>query len=340
MGQMLGLGAVQKLDRPVSARRHGLRGGAARRSHRRAGPGSSPGQERFAGRRDARSPCASSSRATPGERLEGGQSPFSPQPSRLYACSRIPCPARPPSRADSLFRCPMRLRNVAIIAHVDHGKTTLVDQLLSQSGTFRDNQRVEERAMDSNDLERERGITILAKCTSVDWKGTRINIVDTPGHADFGGEVERILVMVDGVILLVDAAEGPMPQTKFVTGKALALGLQADRRRQQDRPPRRAPGRSAQRGVRPVRQPRRQRRAARFPDPLRLRPRTAGCRLDRRRPTRRPGAAVRPSSSHVPPPNVDATGRSGCSPPCSTRDPFLGRILTGRIETRHASSPT
>jgi GTP-binding protein len=124
----------------------------------------------------------------------------------------------------------MNLRNVAIIAHVDHGKTTLVDQLFRQSGTFRDNQRVEERAMDSNDLEKERGITILAKCTSVEWTNpegdtTHINIVDTPGHADFGAEVERILSMVDGVILLVDAAEGPMPQTKFVTGKALALGL-------------------------------------------------------------------------------------------------------------------
>jgi GTP-binding protein len=119
----------------------------------------------------------------------------------------------------------MSLRNIAIIAHVDHGKTTLVDQLFRQSGTFRDNQRVEERAMDSNDLEKERGITILAKCTSVEWEGTRINIVDTPGHADFGGEVERILSMVDGVILLVDSSEGAMPQTKFVTGKALALGL-------------------------------------------------------------------------------------------------------------------
>ncbi|QDX25841.1 translational GTPase TypA [Sphingomonas suaedae] len=119
----------------------------------------------------------------------------------------------------------MNLRNVAIIAHVDHGKTTLVDQLFRQSGTFRDNQRVEERAMDSNDLEKERGITILAKPTSIDWEGTRINIVDTPGHADFGGEVERILSMVDGVVLLVDSSEGAMPQTKFVTGKALALGL-------------------------------------------------------------------------------------------------------------------
>ncbi|MBT4931999.1 MAG: translational GTPase TypA [Rhodospirillaceae bacterium] len=119
----------------------------------------------------------------------------------------------------------MKLRNIAIIAHVDHGKTTLVDTLLRQSGSFRDNQRVEERAMDSGDLERERGITILAKCTSVEWQGVRINIVDTPGHADFGGEVERILSMVDGVLLLVDAAEGPMPQTKFVTAKALKLGL-------------------------------------------------------------------------------------------------------------------
>ncbi|RIV86390.1 translational GTPase TypA [Aurantiacibacter xanthus] len=117
------------------------------------------------------------------------------------------------------------LRNIAIIAHVDHGKTTLVDQLFRQSGTFRDNQRVEERAMDSNDLEKERGITILAKPTSVVWNDLRINIVDTPGHADFGAEVERILSMVDGVILLVDSSEGAMPQTKFVTGKALGLGL-------------------------------------------------------------------------------------------------------------------
>ena len=119
----------------------------------------------------------------------------------------------------------MDLRNIAIIAHVDHGKTTLVDALLKQSGSFRDNQATVERALDSNDLERERGITILAKATSVEWQGHRINIVDTPGHADFGGEVERILGMVDGVLLLVDAAEGPMPQTKFVLAKALRLGL-------------------------------------------------------------------------------------------------------------------
>src|SRR5258707_9649322 len=130
----------------------------------------------------------------------------------------IPRPTTPSGRQ-------MDIRNVAIIAHVDHGKTTLVDCLLKQSGTFRDNQQVAERAMDSNDLERERGITILAKATSVVWKGARVNIVDTPGHADFGGEVERILSMVDGVVLLVDAAEGPLPQTKFVLGKALRLGL-------------------------------------------------------------------------------------------------------------------
>ena len=119
----------------------------------------------------------------------------------------------------------MDLRNIAIIAHVDHGKTTLIDALLGQSGLFRDNQQVAERAMDSNDLERERGITILAKCTSLVWRDTRINIVDTPGHADFGGEVERILSMVDGAIVLVDASEGPLPQTKFVVSKALARGM-------------------------------------------------------------------------------------------------------------------
>ena len=118
-----------------------------------------------------------------------------------------------------------QMRNIAIIAHVDHGKTTLIDSLMKQSGMFRDNQQVSERLMDSGDLEKERGITILAKPTSIEWQGVRINIIDTPGHADFGGEVERVLQMADGVILLTDAAEGPMPQTKFVLGKALAQGL-------------------------------------------------------------------------------------------------------------------
>jgi GTP-binding protein len=132
---------------------------------------------------------------------------------------------RGPSRPAFHIPGPMQLRNIAIIAHVDHGKTTLVDRLLQQSGAFRENQRVAERALDSNDLERERGITILAKVTSVVWRGPRINIVDTPGHADFGGEVERILNMVDGALVLVDAAEGPLPQTKFVVSKALKMGL-------------------------------------------------------------------------------------------------------------------
>ncbi|MDX1494752.1 MAG: GTP-binding protein, partial [Longimicrobiales bacterium] len=119
----------------------------------------------------------------------------------------------------------MSIRNIAIIAHVDHGKTTLVDKMFGQAGVFRENQNVEERVMDSIPLEKERGITILAKNTAVHWNDVKINIVDTPGHADFGGEVERILRMVDGVVLLVDAAEGPMPQTRFVTRKALELGL-------------------------------------------------------------------------------------------------------------------
>lgn len=123
------------------------------------------------------------------------------------------------------MRNPENIRNIAIIAHVDHGKTTLIDSILQQSGSFRDNQQVDERVMDSNDLEKERGITILAKCTAIDWEGTRINIIDTPGHADFGGEVERVLSMCDGVILLTDSAEGPLPQTKFVLGKALKLGM-------------------------------------------------------------------------------------------------------------------
>src|SRR6516162_9880190 len=137
----------------------------------------------------------------------------------------IPGEQRALEARDRFLMQPMRLRNVAIIAHVDHGKTTLVDRLLQQSGAVRDNQRVAERALDSNDLERERGITILAKATSILWHDARINIVDTPGHADFGGEVERILNMVDGALVLVDAAEGPLPQTKFVVTKALKVGL-------------------------------------------------------------------------------------------------------------------
>ncbi|MDP9421701.1 MAG: translational GTPase TypA [Pseudomonadota bacterium] len=231
----------------------------------------------------------------------------------------------------------MNLRNVAIIAHVDHGKTTLVDQLFRQSGTFRDNQRVEERAMDSSDLEKERGITILAKCTSVEWtdgKGetTHINIVDTPGHADFGAEVERILSMVDGVILLVDAAEGPMPQTKFVTGKALSLGLKPivvvnkidrpDARpaevldevfelflnleasdEQLDFPTLYASGRAGY----------------------------AGTTDDVREGDLTP--MFETIVSHVPPPGLDTAGEFKMLTTLLDRDPFLGRILTGRIES-------
>ena len=226
----------------------------------------------------------------------------------------------------------MNLRNIAIIAHVDHGKTTLVDQLFRQSGTFRDNQRVEERAMDSNDLEKERGITILAKPTSIEWEGTRINIVDTPGHADFGGEVERILSMVDGVILLVDAAEGAMPQTKFVTGKALALGLRpivvvnkvdrSDARIQEvldevfdlfvaleatdeqlDFPVLYASGRNGY----------------------------ASEDMDRREGTLTP--LFQKIVDHVPPPSLDQDAPFTFLVTLLDRDNFLGRILTGRVQS-------
>src|SRR6202521_3775799 len=157
----------------------------------------------------------------------------SPGSSRRHACAArslayagtAPTPVPRPDQPRQHVQGSMDIRNIAIIAHVDHGKTTLVDQLLKQSGSFRANQQVAERALDSNELERERGITILAKCTSVVWNDVRINIVDPPGHADFGGEVERILSMVDGALVLVDAAEGPLPQTKFVVSKALKVGL-------------------------------------------------------------------------------------------------------------------
>ena len=224
----------------------------------------------------------------------------------------------------------MNLRNVAIIAHVDHGKTTLVDRLLQQSGTFRENQRVTERAMDSNDLERERGITILAKATSILWNDTRINIVDTPGHADFGGEVERILHMVDGALVLVDAAEGPLPQTKFVVAKALKMGLKPIVViNKVDRPDARATE-VVERSVRSVRRARCHRRTTRLPDPLRL----GQARLDggqsRRLTRRRHEAAVRTGAA----PCAGADGR-GRSVPAARHhpgsQPYLGRIVTGRI---------
>ncbi len=227
----------------------------------------------------------------------------------------------------------MDLRNIAIIAHVDHGKTTLIDVLLRQSGTVRANQAVAERAMDSNDLERERGITILAKCTSVVWRDTRINIVDTPGHADFGGEVERILNMVDGVVVLIDAAEGPMPQTKFVVGKALHLGLRPIVVvNKVDRPDQRAHevhdesfdlfaalgASDAQLDFPTLFASAKQGWAAESPDG----PHDQGmaplfdCIL-----------------RHVPPPSVDAEAPFRLLATTLEADPFLGRILTGRIRS-------
>src|SRR6185312_8932746 len=165
-------------------------------------------------------PCPAQRRATARVPLSRGHCASVTR--AIYPCHRD---ARAASARVCALRASMNLRNIAIIAHVDHGKTTLVDRLLQQSGAFRENQRVAERALDSNDLDRERGITILSKVTSLVWRDDRINIVDTPGHADFGGEVERILNMVDGVLVLVDAAEGPLPQTKFVVTKALKVGL-------------------------------------------------------------------------------------------------------------------
>jgi GTP-binding protein len=227
----------------------------------------------------------------------------------------------------------MDLRNIAIIAHVDHGKTTLVDRLLQQSGTFRANQKVAERAMDSNDLERERGITILAKCTSVAWRGTRINIVDTPGHADFGGEVERILSMVDGVLLLVDAAEGPMPQTKFVLGKALRLGLRPIVVvNKLDRPDQRAHAvhdevfdlfaalgaSEAQLDFPTLFASAREGWAVADPDA----PRDAGM-----------APLFELIRSHVHPPEVTRDGSFVMLATALERDPHLGRLLTGRIES-------
>ena len=199
----------------------------------------------------------------------------------------------------------MKMRNIAIIAHVDHGKTTLVDELLKQSGSFRDNQRTTERMMDSNDLEKERGITILAKATSIEWKGVRINIVDTPGHADFGGEVERILSMVDGAIVLVDCLGRPDAADQVRRLQGAEGRPSPDRRDQQDRPSGRPPRRSHQRSLRPLRQSRRDRRAARLPDPLRFGPR----RLDERQSGRSEGPGPRAASR----PRARSTFRSRAS---------------------------
>ncbi len=228
------------------------------------------------------------------------------------------------------------IRNIAIIAHVDHGKTTLIDTMLRQSGTFRENQQVDERVMDSNDLEKERGITILAKCTSVEWEGTRINIIDTPGHADFGGEVERVLSMCDGVVLLCDAAEGPLPQTKFVLTKALKRGIKpivvinkvdrADARpdevldevfdlfvnldandEQLDFPTLYASGRNG----------------------------WADLELNGKREDLRP--LFETIISHVPAPNLETEAPFSMLVTMLSYDPYLGRVLTGRVESGRAT---
>ena len=226
----------------------------------------------------------------------------------------------------------MKIRNIAIIAHVDHGKTTLVDCLLHQSGLFRDNQQVAERAMDSNVLERERGITILAKCTSVDWGGTRINIVDTPGHADFGGEVERILSMVDGVMILVDASEGPMPQTKFVLTKALSLNLnpiviinkvdRSDQRADQvhDEIFDLFVALNANE------------QQLDFPT-LFASAKNGWATADPNTPSEDMAALFDLIVKHVPPPNVNPSGGFSLLVTTLETDPYLGRVLTGRIQS-------
>ena len=236
----------------------------------------------------------------------------------------------PHQKTAPTFANPLR-RNVAIIAHVDHGKTTLVDAMLHQSGIFRANERVAERVMDNTDLERERGITILAKNTAVHYRDILINIVDTPGHADFGGEVERTLSMVDGVLLLVDASEGPLPQTRFVLRKALERRLTPIVVINKiDRPDARAAG-SAQRGLRPLHRPRRHRGAARFPGPVHER--ASGHVEHRRRASRArtSGRSSTPSSTHVPPPRGDADAPLQMLVANLDSSDYLGRIAIGRI---------
>ena len=223
------------------------------------------------------------------------------------------------------------IRNIAIIAHVDHGKTTLVDAMLKQSGIFRANEAVVERVMDSNELERERGITILAKITGIRYHGVKINIVDTPGHSDFGGEVERALKIVDGVMLLVDASEGPLPQTRYVLIEGAGSAAAADRGDQQDRPARRAHPGSAQRDLRPVHRSGRRRRPARFPGALHH-------RQDRHRQEPRRGrsaesaAAVRsdPRSTFPRPPAIRTAVLQMLVANLDYSD-YLGRLAIGRV---------
>ena len=249
------------------------------------------------------------------------------QPRRAMSVRSKPSPSPRRPRSSSAERDDVR--NIAIIAHVDHGKTTLVDAMLAQSKVFRENEKVETRVMDSNDLERERGITILSKNTAVTYKDTKINIIDTPGHADFGGEVERVLNMVDGVLLLVDAIEGPMPQTRFVLKKARP-GQEGGGRRQQDRPRGSAPGLGRRHHVRSLLLPRRHRRAVRVPRHLRLR--FPG---HRRRRTRRMADNLEPLFdmviNEVPKPVVDQNAPLQMLVTNLDYDEFKGRIALGRV---------
>ena len=225
------------------------------------------------------------------------------------------------------------LRNVAIIAHVDHGKTTLVDEMLKQGGAFRENQEVVDRVMDSGDLERERGITILAKNTAVHYKDVKINIVDTPGHADFGGEVERILKMVNGVILLVDAAEGPMPQTRFVLSKALELGHRVIVVVNKIDRPDAAHPRGRGRGAGAAAGPGRHRRAAGLPHALLLRPGRAPPPTDPDEEGDGPASPCsRPSSSTSPPRRATQSAPFQMLVSSIDYNEFVGRIAIGRIE--------
>src|SRR5881275_852603 len=259
----------------------------------------------------------------------------------VWSRSLIPSPrlvfSRPPSYTAPLDsshhqeRSPLQIRNIAIIAHVDHGKTTLVDQMLHQAGVFRANQQVGERVLDSNPLERERGITILAKNTAVRWGDTKINIVDTPGHADFGGEVERILRMVDGFLLLVDAADGPMPQTKFVAGKALALGLKpivlVNKIDRQDAEPLRVPGEVLELFLELEATP------EQFNCPFLYTSSRAGtATLD----LKSPGTDLKPLFETIlgtiPPPQADVGGPLQMLVSTLDYSSYLGRIAIGRIE--------
>ena len=229
------------------------------------------------------------------------------------------------------------IRNIAIIAHVDHGKTTLVDAMLSQSHIFRENQQVAERVMDSNDLERERGITIMAKNTAIIYRGTKINIVDTPGHADFGGEVERVMNMVDGVLLLVDAVDGPMPQTKFVLRQALRRGHRAIVVINKIDRPNARPDARPQRDLRPLPRPGRRERAGRVrhrstptPSSAQRAPTTATC-----------GTTLEPLFEAIietiPAPDVDADAPAQLLVTTTTYDDYKGRIAVGRLQQRRAA---